>query len=89
MMMKNVGPSDDLMKEILTAVYLGSLAFLVLDQARTVRVCDIKLPGELPIKELVVECEDIEDGITVFLHLPYAPGSAASALILRPKMEGE
>ncbi len=89
LIMKNIGPAKDLKKRILQAIYTDSPVFLVLDQARTVQIRSIVLLNERLSKELGVTCTDVEDGTTVILHLPYVADSVATALILRPKMEGE
>ncbi len=89
MIMGNVGRSKDLRKRILQAMNSGGTVFLVLDQARTVTVRSTELLDQDLSKELSVMCEDIDDGTTVILHLPYATDSVAKATIIRYPEEGK
>lgn len=87
--MGNVGLADDLRQRLLQALLEGRVVFLVLDQARTVEVDRTSVHNGRQGRELSVDCTDIEDGTTIILHLPYAPDMVATALIQRPKTEGE
>ncbi|MBC7868706.1 hypothetical protein H7X69_00815 [Candidatus Saccharibacteria bacterium] len=87
--MGNVGRSEDLRKRILQAAYSGDTLFLVIDQARTVTVRSTELLDQDLSKELSVMCEDVNDGTTIVLYLPYASDSVARATIIRYSKEEE
>lgn len=75
--LSNIGSSNELRKQI-SQTDLHNTVSIVLDKPRTLEV-STKNFGK---NELTVRCKDIEERVSIVLHLPYREGAVASATII-------
>ena len=75
--LSNIGNSSELRKQI-SQTDLHNTVSLILDKPRTLEV-RTKNFGR---NELTVRCKDVEERVSIVLHLPFQEGAVASATII-------
>lgn len=84
--LRDIGPAGEIRKAVGAALadddYHGT-TFLVLDKPRTVRINRTQRLKD----ETVVHTEDVEDGATVVIHIPFDNSSAQADIITHLKGE--
>ena len=76
--LSNIGDSRRIREQISQTDLYNTTISLILDKPRTLEV----VQKSLGVTELTVRCRDIEELVSVVLHLPFEDGAVASATII-------